>query len=196
MKGNWMSNQIDVAHSIQGVSKGRPDGDFYPTPPYATQELLKREVFCGSIYEPACGDGAISEVLKDIYPKQKIYSTDLYDRGYGDKTGIDFIAYDYNIKRFDNIITNPPYSLAQDFVEKSLQITNNKVAMLLKIQFLEGVKRYNMFKSTPLKSIYVFSKRLNMTRNGDRMKNSTMLCFAWFVWDKGYHGKPQVDWIK
>ena len=73
MKGNRMSNQIDVAHSIQGVSKGRPDGDFYPTPPYATQELLKREVFCGSIYEPACGDGAISEVLKDIYIQSKRY---------------------------------------------------------------------------------------------------------------------------
>ncbi len=196
MKGNLMSNQIDVAHSIQGVSKGRPDGDFYPTPPYATRELLKREVFRGSIYEPACGDGAISEVLKDTYPNQKIYSTDLFDRGYGDKSGIDFITYDYKDFKVDNIITNPPYSLAQDFVVKSLQITNQKVAMLLKIQFLEGKKRYEMFQNTPLKTVYVFSKRLNMTRNGDKMKNSTMLCFAWFVWEKEYANKPYINWIK
>lgn len=186
-----MNNQISKAHSIVGHSKGRPEGDFYPTPDFATIELLKREKFNGSIYECACGDGAIAKLL----PKEnKIYATDLYDRGYG-KSGVDFIKHDFKGWKCNNIITNPPYSLAQDFIEKALQVTTDKVAMLLKLQFLEGAKRYDMFKSTPFKKILVFSKRLTLSRNGVKQKNSGMICFAWFIWEHGYAENPTIDWI-
>jgi len=155
--------------------------------------LLKRESFIGNIFEPACGDGAISKILIDKYPNQQIISSDLIDRGFGD-TGIDFITYDFKNK-VDNIVTNPPYGLATEFVTKSLEMTSNKVAMLLKIQFLEGIKRYEMFKNSPLKTVYVFSQRLKIYKNGVKMNNSTMMCFAWFVWEHGYKGKPTIDWI-
>ena len=106
------------------------------------------------------------------------------------------------IKKFDNIITNPPYSLAQEFLEKSMSILNNngKIAMFLKIQFLEGTKRRELFKKYPPKYIYVFSKRQNPWRNGSSVDEngkpwSSTMCFAWFIWEKGFNGEPIIRWL-
>lgn len=175
--------------------KTRESQDFYPTPPYATIKLLEKEIFFGSIYEPACGDGAISKILKEKYLDQKLYSTDLFDRGYGEKTKIDFLTYDYKNFKPDNIITNPPYKLAQEFIERSLKLTKHKVAMLLKLNFLEGQKRYNLFKTTPLKSVYVFSKRLSFDKGDEKGKGNGLLAYAWYVWEHGYDDVPMLDWL-
>ena len=183
------------ASIIAGGNQGnREEHDFYPTPPNATESILKLEKLNGSIYECACGDGAISKVLKEFYPNQPVFSSDLIDRGYGN-VGIDFLTFDYMGKKFDNIITNPPYRFATEFVKRALSMSNEKVLMLLKIQFLEGNKRQELFRNSPLKKVYVFSKRLNINKNGIGTKNSTMICFAWFVWDKNYAGKPEIDWV-
>jgi hypothetical protein len=176
----------ELARKIQGDNGDREINDFYPTPDRATIELLKRININGIVWECACGDGAISKLL----PPDTI-STDLIDRGYGE-SGIDFLK---TYKQVDWIITNPPYSLATEFVEHSLECANN-VALLCKIQFLEGVKRYKFFKEHPPKMVYVFSSRLKIYKNGIETKNSTMLCFAWFIWEKGYSGKTTVDWIE
>lgn len=174
----------------------REKDDFYPTPPHATRALLDRVEFNGSVWEPACGDGAISEVLKEY--GFKVYSTDKFDRGYG-VSGIDFLEWDWKQtfnRKPSNIITNPPYKIAQEFVEKSLECTTGKVAMLLKLNFLESARRYEMFQNTPLKEVLVFSKRLNFyegTLEGN--KRSGVLAFAWYVWEHGYEGKPQISWI-
>lgn len=180
---------LSKAHSIQGVNNQREENDFYPTPPNAVYELLKRENFKGEIWECACGDGAISKVLKDS--GYEVYSTDLIYRGYGEGN-IDFLKTN---RKTQNCITNPPYKYATEFVEKALESSTDKVAMLMKIQFLEGVKRYEMFQNTPLKKVCVFSKRLKIYKNGIKMGNSTMMCFAWFIWEKGYTEKPYIEWI-
>lgn len=187
------NNQISKAHSIIGVSNGREVNDFYPTPAYATELLLKFEKFDGNIFEPACGEGDISEVL--IKHGYDVYSSDLIDRNYGD-VGIDFLKY--NGKKHNNIITNPPYKHALDFVLKSKEISNKKIAMFLKTVFLESDTRYNMFqdKEFPLKGIYQFSKRVTLSRGGVKMKNSGMISYAWFVWDKDWIGEPIIRWIK
>jgi hypothetical protein len=177
------------ARSLVGVSEGRPEGDYYPTPRIATEALLGVESFEGEIWEPACGDGAISKVLEEY--GYSVRSTDLIDRGYGEGN-VDFLL---TSDKTHNIITNPPYSLAEKFVMHSLFRTTGKVAMLCKLQFLEGGKRRAMFESTPLKSVHVFSKRIKMTRNGEKMKNGGMICFAWFVWEHGYTGEPTIKWI-
>lgn len=182
---------MTVGHSIIGNKEGRPAADFYPTPRYATESLLQREKFTGDILEPACGDGAISKVL-DEYGYQ-VTSRDLYDRGYGD-TGIDFLFMPEN-ESFDNVITNPPYCLASEFLETALCVSRKKVAMLLKIQFLEGVKRNHLFKNAPFKSVMVFKKRLTMRREGINEGGSGMMTFAWFVWEHGYNGQPTIDWL-
>lgn len=183
------ADKLKRAQSLVGTSAGRPDHDFYPTPRNATVALLEAEKFEGDIWEPACGDGAISRVLEEY--GHTVRSTDLIDRGYGEG-GHDFL---WATDTATNIITNPPFTLGQEFVEKALACTTGKVAILAKLQFLEGAKRKKMFETLPLKSVYVFSKRLTMTRNGEKMKNSGMLAFMWLVFEHGYEGKPTVGWL-
>ena len=95
-----------------------------------------------------------------------------------------------------DIITNPPYKYATEFVEKALELTNRKVAMFLKIQFLESQKRYErLFMNNPPKKVLPFVKRIDCWRNDDRsLKGSTVL-YAWFIWDKEYTGKTMIEWI-
>lgn len=184
-----VSAALKRAQSLVGTSEGRPENDFYPTPPEAVEALLSVESFSGSIWEPACGDGAICKVLEAH--GHKVLATDLIDRGWGEAPH-DFLTSSY---RADNIITNPPFKLAETFINLSLERSTGKVAMLCKLQFLEGAKRKQMFENTPLKMVYVFSKRLTMTRNGEKMANGGMICFAWFVFEHGYQGKPMLSWL-
>ena len=183
----------NLALSIVGSSRNNGDrekNNFYPTPKYAVEELLKREKFEGNIWECACGEGDISEVL--INHDYDVISSDLIDRGYG--TQQDF----FNSNIFsDNIITNPPYKYALEFVVEAKKQSKKKIAMFLKTVFLESEKRKEMFQDTiyPLKTIYQFSKRVSLYKNGKKMKNSGMIAYAWYVWDKDYKGKPNVEWI-
>ena len=98
-----------------------------------------------------------------------------------------------------DIITNPPYSKAMEFVEHALEIVEDgrKVAMFLKIQFLEGKARRALFDKFPPKTIYVSSSRLHCAMNGDFEKyaKSNAICYAWFVWEKGYTGETVIKWI-
>jgi hypothetical protein len=184
------------ALSIVGSSRNngeRESEDFYPTPAYAVEELLKRETFEGGIWECACGEGDISEVLKKH--GYNVISTDLIYRNYGTAT-IDFLQENSGLA--DNIITNPPYKLALEFIEQAKKQSKNKIAMFLKTVFLESERRYEMFQDQkfPLKCIYQFSKRVSLYKSGIKMKNSGMISYAWFVWDSTYKGEPMIRWIK
>lgn len=171
----------------------REPEDYYATEPKALELLLDKEVFAPYVWECACGEGHLSEVLsKRGYT---VKSTDLINRGYGE-SGIDFLKYN-GIHKGD-IITNPPYKYAKEFVEKALEVitTGNKVAMFLKLQFLEGKARRKMFEQTPPKLIYVSSSRLICARNAEFEKfNSSALAYAWYIWEKGYTGEPVVRWF-
>ena len=178
--------------------RGRVENDYYATPPESTQALLNVLELNGSILEPACGEGHISEVLKSNYPNSEIVSTDLVDRGYG-SGGIDFLEHIYD-RTFTNVITNPPFKYMREFVEKALEISDEKVMMFGKIQFLEGQRRKDFLENSPLKYVYVFSERQNPMRNGSPVdengkKWSSTMCFAWYVWEKGYQGEPVVRWL-
>lgn len=175
------------------------DGDFYATPTEAITALLSVETFDGNIWEPACGDGAISKIL--IENNYDVESTDLYNRGYG-CSGINFLEQNefqqtgYPNKA-DNIITNPPYRLALPFAEKALELSNKKVAFLLRLAWLEGQKRNELFASSPLSKVWVFSKRLpRMHKFGyNGPKTTSTIAFAWFIWDHEHKGKPELGWI-
>ena len=164
----------------------RESNDYYKTPKYAILALLEREHFDGTIWEPACGDGAISRFLPGI-----VISTDLYDRGYGE-IGVDFLK---EIRNVNHIVTNPPYKLAQEFVEHALKCVNGKIAMLLKLAFLEGQRRKPFFEKSPPRTVYVFSKRIDFGRGDKPGKGSGLLAYAWFIWEHRYTGKPMIEWI-
>jgi len=191
------------ALSIVGSSRlngDRQKEDFYPTPGYVVDELLKRETFTGLTREPACGDGAISKVL--LSHGMEVISTDIVDRGFSGTGIIDFLSENTLFEKANgmvcnNIITNPPYSLALEFVLKSKKVAQKKIAMFLKTVFLESEGRREMFADTkfPLKTIYQFSKRVSLYKDGVKMKNSGMIAYAWFVWDKEHKGEPTIKWI-
>lgn len=180
----------------------REEDDFYATPPVATQALVDYlkvnypELNDSFIWEPACGKGHISEVLKNA--GYKVLSTDLVSRGYG-VHDFDFLATD-NTKTNCHIITNPPYKYAQDFVEKAMDIMEDGklCCMLLKLTFLEGKKRYEMFKKYPPEQILVFSTRINCAHGGDFEKTSEFggaVAYGWYIWRKGNTNQPKIDWI-
>ena len=148
-----------------------------------------------TIIEPSCGMGHLSKVLEN--KGYQVYSYDLVDRGYG-KTGIDFLK-DYNLPiQNSDLLTNPPYKYAQEFVEHSLELMRDgcKCIMLLKIQFLEGQNRRKMFEKYPPKYVYVNSSRQTCYINGDMSKKmSSASCYCWFVWEKGFTGEHIIRWI-
>lgn len=153
--------------------------DFYPTPTWVTEALLGVESFNGKILEPACGDGAIVKVLEAA--GCRVDSADLFDWGYG-KVGRDFLNF---AGIADNVVTNPPYTLAEKFVMKSLQVTTEKVALFLRLAFLESQRRQrSIFSKTPPTRVWVFSERVTMYPSGVQTAGSGTTAYAWFVWDK------------
>ena len=167
----------------------RQKDDFYATPPEATQQLLNVEKFEGKIYEPCCGQGHISKVL--IKNGYDVESSDLVDRGYG-KSNIDFLM-EYQTR--DNIITNPPYGrLLMQFVRQTQKIADKKIAMLLKLTFLEGQERKEFFKEYPPTRVHVFSKRLSLMKNGESYDGG-MMALAWFVWEKNKKTTTTINWL-
>ncbi|GKU24337.1 hypothetical protein CFOLD11_11630 [Clostridium folliculivorans] len=167
-------------------------GDCYETPKWAVDCLLRREAFEGVILEPCCGQGAISKVLKDY--GYGVISSDIRDSEQIDgEKGKDIFSIN---KVFNNIITNPPYSNINDVIKHFSRIYNKKMALLLRLSFLESMSRYEFFTSFPLKVVYVFCARVTMYPEGEeRPKNSGSVAYAWFVWDKDYIGNPMIRWI-
>lgn len=156
--------------------------DFYPTPKWATYALLLKEHFIGNVLEPCCGEGDISEMIKKYFPELNVISSDLYDRGYGAIKDI----FDYKTEKFVNIITNPPFNIANQIVEHVLdnQLATQKMALLLRTAFLEGQYRYdNIFKRHAPSRVHVFSERLSMYPKGQPVKGGGTTSYAWFVWD-------------
>jgi hypothetical protein len=160
--------------------------DYYATEPRAIELLLEQEQFSELIWEPACGEGHISKVLEEH--GHSVYSTDLIDRGYG-LGGKDFL--NENGVFHGDIITNPPYKQAREFVEKALEVVapGNKVAMFLKLSFLESKGRRELFRNNPPQAVYVSPSRLQCGKNGVFGGSSTV-AYAWFVWRRGY---PRPD---
>lgn len=180
-------------HGAAATDKAaRERDDFTPTPPEGTERLLAVEPFEGTIWEPACGAGDISKVLEAH--GFTVTSTDLIERGYG-QAGIDFLL-DYQTTA-DNIITNPPYKLDDEFVWHALNRSRRKVAMLLRLGWIAGGKRRRFIETTPLARVLVFSGRLQMQRGrlpqpGD---GKSMVDSAWYVWEHGHKGLPVIRLI-
>lgn len=167
----------------------RQKDDYYATPPETTAALLRVEKFFGDIYEPCCGEGHMSKVL--IENGYNVISSDLVNRGYGESR-IDFLM---ETKKVPNIITNPPYKNAIEFAEHAMWLAQKKVALLLKLNFLEGVNRKRFFESFPPKTVHVFSNRQSLRKNGKFYK-SGMMALAWFVWEKNNKQPPIINWIE
>ena len=189
---------MDATYNLNGGFKptmkrfadlGGPD--YFPTPRWATFALVENERFEGSIWECACGDGAMSRVLEET--GRKVFSSDLFERGYGE-SGHDFLTAS---RSADNIVTNPPYNSAEGFVATGVRRAKRKFALLLRLAFLEGANRANtIFSKAPPARVWVFSERITFYPNGVEPKGSGTTAYAWFVWDKDAPSRTELRWFK
>ena len=165
--------------------------DFYPTPAWATEALVANEKFEGVILEPACGDGSMAEVLKSS--GYDLVCSDLHDHGYG-LTGLNFLDTQ---AKYPNVITNPPYNIADDFAQKALEVAEKKVAFLVRLAYMEGQERHRaLFSKHPPTRVYVFSERITFYKKGAEKKGNGTTAYCWVVWDKeDLSGKTELRWL-
>lgn len=203
MNKDWTGNKKTTFAQLGASNHSdveREENDFYATDPETLEIFLDKLEQDGiklhdDILEPACGMGHLSEVLK--HRGYCVISHDLVDRGYG-ISGVDFLKSTTNGGSTLDILTNPPYKYAQEFVEHAMDILKDGYycIMLLKIQFLEGKARRKLFEKYPPKYVYVNSSRQTCYINGDMSKKmSSASCYCWFVWEKGFTGQPIIRWI-
>lgn len=184
---------LDHSCQVQRHTHAERGHDLYETPPEAVRALLRVETLpLGAVWEPACGRGAIAEVLKAAgYP---VWPTDLVDYGYG--TPVDFLGVDAPPVGTGCILTNPPFKIANQFVNHALHL-HPRVYMLLRLAFYESVRRSPILENCGLKRVYVFRKRLPMMhRDGwEGRKANSGMAFAWFCWDNSYVGPTELHRI-
>lgn len=206
----WNGNKKSVrVMNGDAHNPDRAEADYYTTDPAAVEEFLELAFpsYCNTfkhpyvVWEPACGCGNISKVLKKRF--EKVISTDLYDRGYGDnyftlKNGqkvhqpIDFLQTtslpDPYIKM---IITNPQYSLSDEFIQHALDLLpeDGDYIALLNINYLAGKKRFEtIYKNGYLQQVYIYTHRINCYKNNQPTGHSSPVNYGWFCFSK------QPDW--
>lgn len=208
-KGNSNSAHAAIAAKKPGSTNKREQDDFYATDPIALQMLLSScsiwlkfqfslaKKTQATIWECACGNGNLAKIL--VSYSYNTIATDIKDRGYG-ATGEhhDFLKSHFGLAR--HILTNPPYSLATEFIEHALDILpeGGLYIALMNITYLAGQKRYQrVYSKGSLREIYVFSKRVECWKNGERPKDKcgSIANYAWYVFQKGYNGHPTLYWL-
>lgn len=191
-------NTFRILGTSSHSTRDRQIDDYYATDPTAIDRLASILELPKVIWEPACGGGHLAERLKQY--GCKVIASDLIDRGYG-TGGIDFMQTNSLPVEGCAILTNPPYKQATEFVRHMLALLPNGGLgiMFLKLQFLEGIERQRLFSRHPPKKILVFSQRIACAKDGNfaalKKSGGSAVCYAWFVWEKGYKEQPQINWI-
>lgn len=194
--GNKKSTFVTLGASNH-TDKERQREDYYATDPIAARLLLEAEPLSEKIWECACGEKHLSKTFEDA--GKEVRSSDIVNRCNNEV--FDFLGIENCIKWDGDIVTNPPYKYATEFIYKALSLIDNgnKVAMFLKVQFVEGKERKRLFTEFPPKVIYVSSSRIMCAKNAefDKMRagGGSAVAYAWYVWEKGYKGETIVKWI-
>ena len=191
---------LRTARQVAAMAGANVDGvrekdDFYPTPPDLTLALLSVESFDGGVWEPACGDGAISREIESA--GTPVVSTDLVDRGYGESRR-DFLFETNMPPCAAHIVTNPPFKLGEQFWERACTLAPGKVAFLCRLTWLESMKRADLFSRFPLARVWICPWRPKFQRGrlATDSDNSGMLAHAWYVRDPTHLGPPQLHWLR
>jgi hypothetical protein len=178
--------------SCNNVGDKRREADFYSTPYSLTRLFLETGALhpeCATL-EPAAGDGAITKVLAE-YGFCNVRATDI-------QTGVDFLTCHTPVQQ---LVTNPPYSLAYEFIQHAKEVATERFALLLPLSYLHGKARYDniwLDKQYPLTSVYVFTRypHLGEQMREDGKCKTGMMVYAWFVWEKGATlAAPQIYWL-
>lgn len=196
---DWTGNSVSIWKTLGATNhcdEEREKNDYYATPPKAAELLLEIEELNKNvpIWECSAGENHLARVFREH--GYKVRTSDIVKRTETTEQ-LDFLSD--GITEWDgNIITNPPYKYATEFVQKAIDIIKdgNKCIMFLKLQFMEGKQRRQLFDKYPPKTIWVSSSRLTCAKNGEfGGMNHGAVAYAWFVWEKGYSGKTKLKWF-
>jgi len=181
--------------SGHGDKEKRNKNDLYDTPTAITHAILKKEEFPGTVIEPCAGNGFMVNAVKqfglpvrsnELYPTEK-FSPD---------TNLNYVTDDlsslFTGDDTYSVVGNPPYTLAKEFIEKTINSNVVKHAWLLRFQFVESKKRYEFFKIHPPRRVWIFSSRVNFDPVSP---NGGLICFSWWVWERGFKGDPELKWL-
>ena len=200
MKDGNIKIDSSSAYVLLGASnhsdKDRAEHDYYATDPVAISMLKKTGFFRGdhTVWEPAAGGGHLVRAMENI--GVDVIASDKYVHDGVELDNVcDFL--DSDPVECDAIVTNPPYEYAKEFCEKALEHGPKKIAMFLKITFLECQKRQKLFEKYPPRYVAVCVNRVRCLPNGDKngFDNKSATCYAWFIWKKDYKGKPEILWV-
>lgn len=179
-------------------SEAKNSLDDFPTPPWATRALVKYAISANdslrsmTCLEPACGRGHMSVTLAEYFGE--VSSFDVFDYSFGEVA--DFLKSKHANNSFDWVITNPPFQLAEEFVDRSMKIARRGIAILTRTVFIESVGRYDrLFKNNPPSRFAQFTERVPMVKGRVDKKASTATGYAWLVWEKDRVGIPELAWI-
>jgi len=195
---DWSGNDVAYIKTngfANGAIQHRHIEDYYATHPVAVRLLLQLETFSDNIWECAAGEMHLSNELTKL--GKKVRSSDLIVRCAGVEQ-LDFLDISNNQTWCGDIITNPPYKYANDFILKALSLLEDggKLALFMPIRYLEGKERKSIYTKFPPKTVYISSSRLKCAINGDfdNMTGSAV-CYAWFVWVKDFTGTTTLKWF-
>lgn len=177
----------NTTHAVMAQRAEPKDSrDDFPTPPWATRALIEHvigpsRVLGRTCIEPACGAGHMSQPLAEYFAEVRSY--DAHPYGFGKIR--DFLTNPYEPNAADWVITNPPFRLAQEFIQRGLSVAKEGVAVLVRTVFIESVGRYvELFSKNPPQKFAQFVERVPMVRGRLDAKATTATGYAWLVWDK------------
>lgn len=200
MPKDWKGNNISTYAMLSASShssRDRQQHDYYATDPEAAEMLIEIESLTTDkpVWECACGEKHLSNVFERR--GFKVRSSDIIQR-IENIEQLDFLSPNNTEPWHGHIITNPPFAYAEEFIQKALSLLADgcKVIMFLKLQFLEGKSRRELFSKYPPKTVWVSSSRIRCAPNGDfNAIKSSAVAYAWYVWEKGYDGKTTLKWF-
>lgn len=170
--------------------------DFFPTPPWATRAFVERIIGKADIlqemtcWEPAAGEGHMSEVLTEYFGE--VFASDVHDYGKGYAIG-SFVHGELGLDNMnfplpsgpDWIITNPPFNLASEFVERAWHVARVGIAMLVRTAWLESEDRYErIFSRKPPSMIAQYAERVPMIQGVWDPAARSATAYCWCVWHK------------
>lgn len=172
--------------------------DWYVEPRWSVDVLLRADGVVGPAWDPACGGGTIPTAV--TAHGKLCWASDIADRGVG--TRHDFLGpHGAPYAPVATIITNPPYGLAQEFVERALTIATERVAVLVQAKFPYSQRRHALFSQHPPARIYFLSDRPSMPpgdllRDGKIKAQGGKMDFCWIVWDCRNIGPTTAHWLR
>lgn len=189
----------NTSHAVMAQRfEPKDSADDFPTPPWATRALIEHVIGIEAVkglscLEPACGRGYMARTLAEYFGR--IDAADAYHYGFAPVR--DFLTFPYEALSHDWVITNPPFRLAEEFVDRAMTVARKGVAILARTVFLESVGRYeNIFKATPPSKVAQFCERVPMVKGRVDPKASTATGYAWFVWEKDAAAiEPRLMWV-